>query len=82
MTPFEDAHAKLVAGELARCRGDDDRKAAIIATLAQALGLALAVCAEGDGAVVDKLMIGAEAYAHAEAVEKAPFARTLAGLRR
>lgn len=75
---FEESYHLCVSGELAKCRDDNDRKAALIEVIARSLGLAIAVCAEGNSQAIDQMLVGAEGYAHAEAVEKAPFVRMLA----
>lgn len=72
--PFADQLATVVARETRAARGDRDRMASMIERISASLGFAVAMAAEGDAATIDQLMVGAEAHAHAEAVEKAPLA--------
>lgn len=72
---FADQLASVVARETRAARGDRDRMAAMIERLSASLGFAVAMAAEGDATMIDKLMVGAEANAHAEAVDKAPLAQ-------
>lgn len=68
----------VVTAELPHARRDPERMSALIEQLARSLGLAIAVGTNGDAAGIDKLMAGAEAHAHAEAVASAPLARLIA----
>ena len=63
--------AKVLADALKR--RDADAIGALIERLARALGFSIAVAANGNKQVVEKLLSGAEAYAMEEAVEKAKF---------
>lgn len=79
---FSNKLAGLLSAEAARARREPARYAAMIERLAAGLGFTIAMAAEGDGALIDKLIAGAEAHAHQEAVEKADFAKTMATLSR
>lgn len=61
--------------------GDADHMGMMIERLAAALGFTIAIAARGDGDAIDTMIAGAEAYAHAEAVEKAPLARFMADMK-
>lgn len=67
----------LVAVETASAHGDPERLAHVVERLAASLGFAIAITARGHGPTIDRLMAGAEGYAHAEAVDKAPFAKLM-----
>lgn len=78
MTPtnnsFADRLASMVAKEAHAAKNDPDHMAVVIERLAAALGFTAALAAKGDPKTIDTLLAGAEAYAHAEAVDKAPLA--------
>lgn len=79
MTPtpdesFADRLGSLVAREVNVAKNDPDHMAVVIERLAAALGFTAALAAKGDPKTIDTLLAGAEAYAHAEAVDKAPVA--------
>lgn len=78
MSDFADKLAALTAAEGAACKGDPDRMGVMIERLAAALGFTIAIASRGDPKFIDEMMAGAEAYAHAEAVDKAPFAQLMA----
>lgn len=78
---FADRLAGLLAREQAAARGDTERMGEMIERLAAGLGFTIALAADGDRQGIDQLFIGAEAYAHQEAVDKAPLAQMLARLR-
>jgi len=75
---FGDKLSALCSLEMARARRGEADFADMIERLAATLGLTIALAARGDGAVIDRLLSGAEGYAHSEAVAKAPFARMVA----
>jgi len=68
----------MAAKEAAAAHGDADRLGAMVEGLARALGFTVAIACRGNAEAIDEMMTGAEAYAHAEAVEKAPFAAFMA----
>lgn len=72
---FSDELATLVAREMADAKGDADRMGTAIERLSASLGLTIALACRGDAAAIDQMIAGAEGYIHAEAVEKAKFAR-------
>lgn len=74
---FASKLAALVSMEVAAAHGDADRIGWVIERLAVALGFSVALAARGDPATIDALMTGAEAHAHAEAVQRGPFARIM-----
>ena len=77
-TPLSDFGRKLVllcSAELNEARRDPERYADMTERLAAALGFTTAMAARGDPATIDRMLAGAEAYAHGEAVHKAPLAR-------
>jgi hypothetical protein len=74
MTDFASAVQSLAAKEAVACRKDPTRFPDMIETLARALGFSVALAAEGDGTTIAPLLEGATAYAHGEAVDKAPLA--------
>lgn len=78
---FTDKLAFLVAFEMEGAKGDPDRMGIMIERLAAALGFTVAIAAHGDGETIDRLLTGAEGYAHAEAVDKARLARFMADVR-
>ena len=80
MTSFADDLAKLVSKEAAAGKNDPDRMAAMVERLAAALGFTVALACRGDPRAVDEMLAGADAHAHAEAVEKSTLFR-LMGLR-
>ena len=71
---FADRLSALVSGEMVAAKRDPDRMAEVVERLSAALGFSVALMARGDAKAIDELMTGAEAYAHSEAVEKAPLA--------
>lgn len=73
MADFADKLAALVA--LSAKEGDAEHMGMMIERLAAALGFTIALASRGNGEAIDRMIAGAEAYAHAEAVSKAPFAR-------
>jgi len=77
MSAFGDQLAALTAKESAAAMGDNERLGEMVERLASALGFTIAIACRGDGAVIDEMMAGAEAHAHAEAVERAPLIRLL-----
>lgn len=80
---FSDQLAALLAKETLAAMRDPDRMAGMVEMLAAALGLAVSLAAEGDGPLIDRLMQGAEAHAHAQAVGRASLARhTAAAIRK
>lgn len=76
---FGDRLAALCAQEMAAARGDRERAGAMIERLAASLGFSIAMAAGGEPGAIDELLAGAEGYAHAEAVDKAAFARMMHG---
>jgi len=78
MGTFIETVQALAAKEAAQAHGDADRLGAMVEGLARALGFTVAIACRGDAKAIDEMMTGAEAYAHAEAVEKAPFGRFMA----
>lgn len=80
MSIFADAVHAASTREVSQARNDPERMAAMIEVLARALGFSISICAAGDSKMIDTLMVGAEAYAHEEAVEKAPVAKMLRSL--
>lgn len=81
MSDFADKLSGLVAREAAASRGDPERFGAMIERLSASLGFTVALACRGHGPAIDEMLAGAEAYAHAEAVEKAPFAQLMASTR-
>lgn len=81
MSDFADKLAQLVSREQALARGDNERMVNLIERLAASLGFTIALAANGQPEAIDQLFVGAEAYAHEEAVQRAPFAQMLARLR-
>lgn len=81
MSDFASALERLCTEEAMAARGDSDRQAAMIERLAHALGVSIGWASQGDGAVLDTLASGAEAFAHATAVEIAPLAKMVARAR-
>jgi hypothetical protein len=81
MGDFADKLAALTAAEASAAHGDADRLGVMIERLAAALGFTVAMAARGNAGGIDTLMAGAEGYAHAEAVSKAPLARFMADAR-
>lgn len=79
MASFADQLATLCATELAKALKDPEVTADMIERLSAALGMTIAVAARGDPATIDRLMAGAEGYAHAEAVEKARVVNMMLG---
>lgn len=77
---FSDKLSALLASEAARARRNPGRYASMIEQISRGLGFTVAMAAGGDGAKIDELLTGAEAYAHAEAVEKAEIALLMATL--
>lgn len=71
---FSEQLRSLAAREATAARGDPERYADMIETLSRALGFTVALASEGDPKTIDTMLEGATAYAHAEAVEKAPLA--------
>lgn len=80
--PFADKLASLTASEAAKAKGDPERMGAMVERLSAALGFTIAIAANGDGPTIDEMMSGAEAYAHQEAVDKAPLIRLMSEFRR
>ena len=80
--PFDDKLTSLTASEAAKAKGDPERMGAMVERLSAALGFTIAIAANGDGPTIDKMMSGAEAYAHQEAVDKAPLIRLMFEFRR
>lgn len=74
MSEFADKLAALVAHEMSEATGDHDRMGVVIERIAASLGFGIALATGGDPRVIDTLIEGATAYAHAEAVQKAPLA--------
>lgn len=74
---FAEGLASFTAREAAAAKNDPDRMGEMVERLAAALGFTVALAAEGDAELIDKLMVGAEAHAHAEAVERAPLVRLM-----
>lgn len=77
---FGERLSALCAAELTHARRDHERAGAMVERLAAALGMSVAVLARGNPKVIDEMLAGADGYAHAEAVEKAPFARFMADI--
>lgn len=75
---FSTQLSALLARETLVAMRDPARMAAMIELLAAGLGLAVSLAAEGNGPLIDRLMQGAEAHAHAQAVDRAPLARRTA----
>jgi phosphopantothenate synthetase len=78
MRTFADDLARLTSREVAAAKGDPERLANMIERLAAALGFTVAIAAGGKGEAIDTMLAGAEAYAHAEAVDRAAIASLLA----
>ena len=78
MGEFADKLASLCAREAIASRGNPERYADMVERIAAALGFTIANDCEGDPARIDEMMAGAEAYAHSEAVDKAPLLRLMA----
>lgn len=72
---FSDKLAALCAAEMAAASKDADRMGVMIERLAASLGFTVCVAARGRPEGIDDLLTGAEGYAHAEAVDKAPMVR-------
>lgn len=70
---FADKLAALVS--CSAKEGDAEHMGMMIERLAAALGFTIALASRGDAETIDRMIAGAESYAHAEAVHKAPFAR-------
>lgn len=77
MVDFPDELAALIARRAHQSKGNPDMFAETIERLAAALGFTIALAADGDAEAIDNLMVGAEAYAHSEAVDKAPLAQLM-----
>lgn len=77
MSDFENKIGALVAKELTASHGDSDRLGAMIESVARLLGLVVAVSCRGQPEAIDEIMVGVEDYVHAEAVNKAPFAKMM-----
>ena len=75
--PFEKVLPSLCAAEAALANGDPERLGAMIEVLSRSLGFTVAIAAQGHGPTIDEMLGGANDYAHAEAVDKAPFARMM-----
>ncbi|MUO96641.1 hypothetical protein GOZ78_03660 [Agrobacterium vitis] len=59
---FEDAFMSLVSSEMVRHRKNGERMAALLELLASTTGKTIAVMAEGDARVAEKLMIGVDGH--------------------
>lgn len=81
MADFADRLAALVSKEASAASRDPERMGAMIERLACALGFTAALAAGGDGPTIDRLLSGAEGYAHEEAVSKAPIAKFMRSMR-
>lgn len=77
MTDFADELHKLTSREAVAAQNDPERIAFMFERLAAALGFTAAIACRGDARAIDQMLAGAEAYAHAEAVEKAPLIRSM-----
>lgn len=82
MSDFADKLAALTSKEAADAKGDPERMGVMVERLAAALGFTVAMACNGNAAATDEMLAGAEGYAHAEAVAKAPFARFMSEMRR
>lgn len=78
MSDFANQLQALCAKEAAAAHGDHERLGAMVEVVARSLGFTVAIACRGSAAAIDEMMAGADAYAHSEAVEKAPFARFMA----
>lgn len=81
MSDFENRLQAMCAAEASAGAKDADRMGAMVENIARALGFTIAMAARGDPKVIDEMMHGADAYAHAEAVDKAPFARFMSAVK-
>lgn len=80
---FSDALTRMVANELAAARQarDDERAAGVVAELASALGVAIALVADGIPSGIEAMLAGSEQVIAEVAAEKAPVARLVASAR-
>lgn len=78
MSNFARSLERLCTEEAMAARNDPDRQAAMVESLAHALGVSIGWASRGDGAALDTLASGAEAYAHEAAVKIAPIAAMVA----
>jgi len=72
-----DGIMNLVMPASKRAVGDADASAELIEALATGLGRAIARVSDGDRAVIERLLIGAEAHMTREAVDMAEFVRAM-----
>lgn len=82
MTDFATSIQSLLAKEAAEAVRNHERMGAMVEVVARALGFTVAMCARGNAEAIDEIMIGADAYAHSEAVDKAHLARFMCGIAR
>lgn len=84
MKAFYPELTSLISRELSEIMksGDADRAGAMIEGLARGLGFAIAVVTKGNGQAIDRMISGAEAYAHSEAVSRSKFAAVFEQLKR
>lgn len=73
--------AVLTSSEASAAHSDAERMGVMIERLAAGLGFTIAVATRGDARAIDEMLAGAEAYAHAEAVDKSRLARFMADMR-
>ena len=77
MTGFADKLSRLCASNLAETDRSPEAMGEMIERLASTLGFVIAMAARGNPEVINDMLIAAEAHAHNEAVDKAPFARAV-----
>ena len=70
--------AKVISQQAVACRKNPELWGELIEQIASSLGFTIALAAQGDADKIDTLMTGAEAHAHATAVERAPLAALMA----
>lgn len=78
MSQFPAALASMLAKEATAAKDDPDRMGEMVEAIARGLGFTVAILARGNPAMIDEVMTGADAHAHAEAVDKAPIIRLMA----
>lgn len=74
MNDFADNLSKLIIAESVAAAGNAERSAEMLERLGAAVGMAVAIAAQGDRKAIDELMTGLEAYALQEAARQAPLA--------
>lgn len=74
--------ASLVGRHAQAARHDPEALGNMIERLSASLGMTIALAAQGDPALIDKLITGCEAHIHAEAVDKARVIRAMNQMRR